>query len=235
MKVLRQIGVVVLVFAIAACGNPTRAQSPDVQPTTTPPTDTPATASARPSATAPATTPDQGGTAAPRKAEAQPVNPTGAAVKAFQDRIQEYVKFHNNVEKMVPRLTETSDPTKISAREKALGEQLIKSRPDAKPGDFFIKEYQPFLIKTIQTDFAKRPLADRKALIQELPKGVSIAVNMIYPTTLPLATFPGNLLKVLPELPKELEYRIVGRHLILRDVTGNVIVDVLRDVFPIPA
>ena len=31
---------------------------------------------------------------------------------------------------------------------------------------------------------------------------------MMYPTTLPLVTFPGNLLRVLPELPKELEYRI---------------------------
>ena len=228
MRVLQQTGVVVLVFAIAACGNTTRAQSPDVQPTTTPRAETPAP-------TTSPTTPDQSGTSAPRKADAQPVNPTGAAVKAFHDRIQEYVTFHNNVEKMVPALTETSDPTKIAAREKALGEQLIKSRPDAKPGDFFIKEYQPYLIKAIQTDFAKRPVADRKALIQELPKGVKIGVNMIYPSTLPLATFPGNLLKVLPELPKELEYRIVGRHLILRDVTGNVIVDVLRDVFPIPA
>ena len=29
------------------------------------------------------------------------VNPTGSAVKAFLDRMNEYVKFHNNVEKMV--------------------------------------------------------------------------------------------------------------------------------------
>jgi hypothetical protein len=81
---------------------------------------------------------------------------------------------------------------------------------------------------------AKRPVADRKALIVELPKDVAIGANMVYPPQLPLATFPGKLLKALPELPKGLEYRIVGRHLILRDVTGNVIVDILRDVFPIP-
>jgi hypothetical protein len=31
-----------------------------------------------------------------------------------------------------------------------------------------------------------------------------------------------------------LEYRIVGQHLILRDVTGNIIIDVLRNVIPIP-
>jgi hypothetical protein len=178
----------------------------------------------------------QGSAQAPAKEtrREQGVNPHGAATKMFLDRIQEYVTFHNNVEKMVPPLKETADPEEIAKRETALGAALIKQRPHAKEGDFFIKEYQPYLIKIIKEDFAKRPAADRKALLVELPKDVKVGVNMMYPTTLPLATFPGNLLKKLPELPKELEYRIVGRHLILRDTTGNVIVDMIRDVFPIP-
>jgi hypothetical protein len=171
---------------------------------------------------------------APAPPTAPAVNPTGSAVKAFLDRINEYMRFHNNVEKVVPPLTETSDPVKIAAREKALGEALIKTRPDAKPGDFFIKEIQPIFTKIIRDDFAKRSLADRKALIQELPKGMKVGVNQVYPTGLPLATFPPNLLKTLPELPPELEYRIVGRDLILRDIKGNLIVDIMRDVFPIP-
>ncbi len=162
------------------------------------------------------------------------VNAKGSATKAFLDRLKEYVTFHHNVEKMVPPLAETADPAKISAREKALGEALIKSRPEAKPGDFFIKEYQPYLMQIVRDDFAKRPLADRKALVVELPKGVRIAVNEVYPTVLPLATLPGNLLQQLPELPPELEYRIVGRDLLLRDVKGNVVVDIMREVFPIP-
>jgi hypothetical protein len=162
------------------------------------------------------------------------VNTYAAATKAFLDRIEEYMKFHNNVEKMVPPITQTSSPAEIAKREAALGAMLIKQRPDAKEGDFFIKEYQPHLIKIIRDDFAKRPMADRRALLVELPKGVKIGVNMVYPPVLPLATFPANLLKALPELPKGLEYRIVGQDLILRDVTGNVIVDVLRGVVPIP-
>jgi hypothetical protein len=162
------------------------------------------------------------------------VNARGAATKAFLDRIREYVDFHNNVEKTVAPLKETAEPSEIAARQAALGAALIEQRPNAKVGDFFIPQYQPYLIKIIKDDFAKRSLADRKALIVELPKNVKIAVNMVYPSTLPLATFPANLLKALPELPKEVEYRIVGRHLILRDVTGNVIADLMRDVFPIP-
>lgn len=170
-----------------------------------------------------------------RSSEQQPpANAQGAATKAFLDRIQEYVTFHNNVEKMVPPLNETAKPEEISKREQALGAALIKQRGNAQEGDFFIKEYQPYLIRIIKQDFAKRSMADRKALVVELPKDVKIGVNMVYPSTLPLATFPGKLLKALPELPKELEYRIVGRHLILRDVKGNVIVDQMRDIFPIP-
>jgi hypothetical protein len=177
---------------------------------------------------------DRTGTQTGKTSQPPQVNPTGAATKAFLDRIAEYVKFHNNVEKTVPPLTETSDPAKISAREKALGDALIKARPSARPGDFFILEYQPYLARMIRQDFAKRSLADRKALIQELPKGVKIGINQVYPTTLPLATFPPKLLRVLPELPPELEYRIVGRDLVLRDVKGNVIVDIMPGVFPIP-
>jgi hypothetical protein len=35
-------------------------------------------------------------------------------------------------------------------------------------------------------------------------------------------------------LPPELEYRMVYRHLILRDVEGNYVVDIMPEVFPIP-
>ena len=215
MKVMNRVTAVVLVVIVAACSKPTTS-SASVETPVVPPS-------------APATAP-----APEQRTAAPPANAAAAATKAFLDRIREYVVFHNNVEKMVPALTETSDPLKISAREKALGEAMIKQRPNAKEGDFFIKQYQPYLVQIIKQDFSKRSLADRKALIVELPKNLKIGVNMIYPTTIPLATFPGNLLKVLPELPKELEYRIVGRHLILRDVTASVIVDLMRDVFPIP-
>ena len=61
---------------------------------------------------------------------------------------------------------------------------------------------------------------------------MKIDINTVYPTTLPLITFPAGLLRKLPDLPPELEYRIVGRSLLLRDVKANLIVDVLRDVVP---
>jgi hypothetical protein len=41
------------------------------------------------------------------------------------------------------------------------------------------------------------------------------------------------VLSHLPELPPELEYRFVGRDLVLVDVLGSVVVDVLRESLPI--
>lgn len=166
--------------------------------------------------------------------DGQPVNAQGAATLEFQKKIQEYMKIHNEAEGKVPNLKRTDDPVEISAREKALGEMIMTLRPGAQPGEIFAKEYQPYFIKIVEEDFKKRSVADRKALVHELPKGAKVSINTVYPTTLPLITFPATLLRALPDLPPELEYRIVGRHLLLRDVKANLIVDALYDVVPIP-
>jgi hypothetical protein len=165
-------------------------------------------------------------------ADGQPVNAQGAAVLEFQKRIQAYMKIHNEAEGKVPNLKRTDDPVEISAREKALADTIMTLRAGAQPGEIFAPEYQPYFIQIVQDDFKKRSAADRKALVHELPRGAKVSINTVYPTTLPLITFPAGLLRALPDLPPELEYRIVGRHLLLRDVKANLIVDALYDVVP---
>ena len=162
----------------------------------------------------------------------QRVNPTGAAVQAFQKAVAGYVKIHNEAEGQVPALSETKDPAKISARETALGVAIKALRANAKPGEIFVTEVQPVFIEAVRRDFSTRTAVDRKAMVEELPKQMALTINMVYPTTLPLATFPAKLLRSLPDLPPELEYRIVGRDLILRDVKANLVVDFLRNVVP---
>ena len=164
--------------------------------------------------------------------DGQPVNAMGAAILAFHKHLEAYMKVHNEAEAKVPSLKRTDDPVEISSREKALGEMIMTLRAGAQEGVVFAAESQPHFRTIIQEDFAKRTLADRRALVHELPKGAKVSVNTVYSTTLPLLTFPAALLQKLPDLPPELEYRIVGRHLILRDVKANLIVDVLRDAIP---
>lgn len=183
-------------------------------------------------------TPDQsqrapGNTPAPAVTpDGQPVNAQGAATVEFHKRIDAYLKIHNDAEGKVPNLKRTDDPQEISDRQKALAQTIMTLRANAQPGDIFAPEYQPFFVKIVQDDFKGRSAADRKALVAELPAKMKIDINTVYPTTMPLETFPPALLRKLPDLPPELEYRIVGRSLLLRDVKANLIVDILRDVVP---
>ena len=161
-----------------------------------------------------------------------PANPTGTAVLGFRQRVDQYVKIHNEAESKVPKLVETNDPAKVTDREAALGTMIKTLRASAKEGDIFGADFVAVLEREIRKDFRERPAADRKALIHELPAKMTITVNMTYPVELPLATFPARLLQKLPPLPPELEYRLVGHHIVLRDVTANVVVDVARNIVP---
>lgn len=159
-------------------------------------------------------------------------NPIGTAVLGFKERVDQYVKLHKEAESKVPKLVQTDDPAKVFDREAALGATIKTLRATAKEGDIFGADFLTVLEREVRKDFRGRPAADRKALIHELPAKMTIAVNMTYPVDLPLATFPARLLQKLPALPPELEYRLVGHHIVLRDVTANVVVDVARNIVP---
>jgi hypothetical protein len=65
----------------------------------------------------------------------------------------------------------------------------------------------------------------------ESTAAVDLSINAPYPAKAPLSTVPPSVLMALPTLPKELEFRFVGRNLILRDTKANMIVDVLPNAF----
>jgi len=71
-----------------------------------------------------------------------------------------------------------------------------------------------------------------QSLRRSEPVVLPLKVNRAYPEGVPLETTPPSLLAKLPELPAELEYRVVGHALVLRDATANLIVDFLPDVIP---
>jgi hypothetical protein len=221
--------VAVSAFILVGCGRaPIRTQpeqpTPPDQPSSNLPVDTKERVKAQPPLVKPsdlASPVTQPGT-----------NTQGAATLEFQKRVQAYVRIHNDAARKVSALKRTDDPGEISAREKALAVMIMTDRAGAQIGDIFAPQYQSFFVRIVQDDFAARSASDRKALIWELPRDMKVDINTVYPQRIPLATFPASLLAKLPDLPPELEYRIVGRSLILRDVKANLIVDILRDVVP---
>lgn len=152
--------------------------------------------------------------------------------KEFFDQVRAYIKIHNAADAKVPSLKETSDPRQVSDREKALADEIRVERAGATQGAVFSPGAAREIGTIVADDFTARPLKDQKAILVEVPMKVPPAINTDYPTTLPLATVPPSLLLKLPTLPEELEYRFLGRHLILRDIKANLIVDFIPDVVP---
>lgn len=152
--------------------------------------------------------------------------------KDFFDHVRAYIQIHQTADARVPSLKETSDPKEVSVREKALADEIRVQRAGAQQGEVFSPAAAKEIGIIVAEDFKGRPLRDQKAILVEVPVKQPPAINTDYPTALPLATVPPSLLLKLPTLPEELEYRFLGRHLILRDIKANLIVDFIPDVVP---
>ncbi len=68
--------------------------------------------------------------------------------------------------------------------------------------------------------------------MDENPGRLRITVNSRYPDAVPLSTVPPQLLAGLPQLPDDLEYRFIGRRLILMDVHAHIIADFIDNALP---
>jgi hypothetical protein len=161
------------------------------------------------------------------------VNPRAAVLQEFNDRVKEYMKLHDELEKGAPRMKETKDPAQIKASQDALAAKIRQARAAAKPGDIFTPAVQAELKKLLRPEVTGPGAADTKQAIKEdAPARLTLKVNATYPSEQPLPTVPPNVLAQLPKLPEDLEYRIVGSYLILRDVHANLIVDFMPRTIP---
>ena len=61
---------------------------------------------------------------------------------------------------------------------------------------------------------------------------IRLRVNGRYPDTVPLSTMPPSVLEQLPPLPAPLQYRFIGKRLILLDVDAHIIVDFIENALP---
>jgi PAS domain S-box-containing protein len=83
-----------------------------------------------------------------------------------------------------------------------------------------------------EKNFSLAQVIDDAMHMQEVPAQSPPAVNAIYPEKAGLATVPPLILVNLPRLPDGLEYRFMGRDLILRDRDANIIVDFVPGAVP---
>jgi hypothetical protein len=159
------------------------------------------------------------------------VNPDAQRLKEFSDRIQEYVDLQKKIEGQLPSVGKTDDPANTEAHRKALADAIRGARSKARHGDIFGDAADQFRL-VIKQDARNRSVRDALATMKEVPKLPAPRVNAEYPEKAALATVPPLILERLPRLPDGVEYRFMGRDLILRDVKANLIVDFVHEAVP---
>jgi hypothetical protein len=164
------------------------------------------------------------------------VNPDAGLVAAFTEKVEAYNKLRRDLAKDSAKLKETNNPAEIGVAEKTLAAKIRAARANAKRGDIFTPATEAMFRRLIRPPLTKGPdAAENKEIIKEdapKPSEVPFKVNGEYPKEAPLSTVPPDVLKALPPLPENLQYRIVGKHLILLCTQGNLIVDYMLNAIP---
>lgn len=156
-----------------------------------------------------------------------------APFKGFLSRANRYVALQKRLQKQssLPPLKPTDQPTRVEVHEHGLADAIRTARQNAKQGDIFGDAAEEFK-RVIKEDAQTRSVRDAYATMLEVPVQNPPHVNAEYPEQAALATVPPLILKRMPVLPDGLEYRFMGRDLILRDSISNLIIDYIQDAVP---
>lgn len=152
---------------------------------------------------------------------------------AFDSRVRDYLRQRERVKAKLWPISKDATPEQIAAYQKSFMESLRAMRAGTKVGYIFNPRTAQYFRTIIKSEV---PLSDkaeiRQTILEADTKGVPLKVNHPYPETKEFAQIPPTLLLKLPEMPKEVRYRYVGRHLLLVDTDNNLIIDYMIDALP---
>jgi hypothetical protein len=153
------------------------------------------------------------------------------SMQHFHQAIADYLKLRARLAKEVVTLSPNATAAQISAASDALARAVQRARPKPPPGAFFDAAAAGLIRANLRELLARNPVL-LEGIDDEVHPARAPGVYARFPEALPLATMPPSLLAVLPTLPPELEYRLVGEDLVLRDTDAALILDVLPKVVP---
>jgi hypothetical protein len=157
---------------------------------------------------------------------------TSQEVKDFQSRVKQYLSLRKSEAGTSPR--PSNSPEKLEEKKQDLATKVKVVRPNAKQGDIFTPTIAIYFRNQISATLKGPDGPKVRASLNnaEPVHGLALHVNEAYPQNIPIQSTPPSLLLNLPTLPQELEYRIVGRALVLHDIGPDVVVDFIPDALP---
>jgi hypothetical protein len=162
------------------------------------------------------------------------VNPNAKAIADFHEEVQEYLELQRTLAGKLPGVPEEATAEQLDARQRALARLIQQARRSEKVGDIFERDIRPVFRRLLAGLFTGPEGSKmRMAIMEENPgQVVRLEINGRYPDTIPLSNMPPQVLRALPPLPRDLEYRFIGRTLILFDTSAHIIVDYITDAVP---
>jgi len=156
-----------------------------------------------------------------------------AALASMNQRLQRYVDSHKQMEEGLPKLPTEATPEQIDENQRAFEQRVREARKAARQGDIFGPEAQPVIKRLLASVFAGPDGKELMAsILDENPAGMKLTVNMRYHDNVPISTVPPEVLQTLPRLSEDMQYRFIGRHLILLDSHAHVVADFIPDAMP---
>lgn len=154
-------------------------------------------------------------------------------VSAFDRHVKDYLKQRDRVKKKLKPLSKDSTPEQIDAYQKEFVRELQAMRAGTKQGYIYSPQFTEYVRSLIKSEFPASDKAEIKQTILEAETtGVPLKVNFPYPESKEMAQVPPTLLLKLPQLPKEVKYRFVKRHMLLVDSDNSLIVDYTLNALP---
>lgn len=154
-------------------------------------------------------------------------------IALFEMRAKEYSRLREWIEDQMPKLPKESTPEQIQAHKTAFEGRVRAARAGARRGQIFTRDAERYIRATIKNEFKGRERRELRASVLEAEtKRVPLRVNYTYPESQELVEMPPTLLLKLPQLPKQLRYRFVGRNMLLVDRDNVLIVDYMLKALP---
>ncbi len=156
------------------------------------------------------------------------------AIATFEQHVKEYVTLREGLEDKLPKLPVDSKPEQIEAHKATFQDTVRTARVGAKQGDIFSADIAEYIRLTIRDEYKgqERQELREKVVVEAETKAVPLRVNYPYPESEELVDMSPTLLLRLPQLPKQVKYRFVGKNLLLVDRENGLIIDYMLNAVP---
>jgi len=154
----------------------------------------------------------------------------------FQSAVDGYMALREVVRRTMPPLEISPDAENIRAASDAIAEGIRRARPSAKQGDIFNADVAVLLRLRIGAS-SREPSCDVAEILaaerddDDVPSPPRPLVHDRLDWGLG-SFMPWCVLRVLPLVPDELQFRFVDHDLVLVDIDASLVVDVLPNALP---